>query len=97
MSDSNIGQMPLLLSKRQAAKLLGVGRGSTLERLIRAGDIRMVKAGARMRIPLEEVERFAREGSRQPMRAMKKTPRRRKESQGPDDDYGASHILSIKI
>ena len=54
---------PLLLSKRKAARLLGVGRGNTLEQLIREGHIRTVIVAGRVRIPREEVERVAREGT----------------------------------
>lgn len=54
---------PLLLSKRQAAKLLGVGR-NTLAALVRAGHVRVVEVfDAQPKISREECERFAREGT----------------------------------
>lgn len=54
---------PLLLSKRQAAKLLGIGR-DTLAALIRAGHVRVVEVLEKQpRIAREECERFAREGT----------------------------------
>ncbi len=57
------GQLPLLLTKRQAAKLLGIGRG-TLGELIELGHIRTVDMlGHPPRISLEEAQRFAREGT----------------------------------
>lgn len=49
---------PKLLSRRAAARLLGVDRGSTLESLIRQGRLRLV-AG---RIPLAEIERLLADG-----------------------------------
>ncbi len=52
----------LVLSLREAAKLLHIDRGSTLLDLIRAGRLRPVPWGRRQRIPLEEVQRLAREG-----------------------------------
>lgn len=57
---------PLLVSKRQAARLLGIGRGDTLSRLIASGRIRVVSVDGRLRIPLEEVHRVAREGTEPP-------------------------------
>ncbi len=54
---------PLLLSKRQAAKLLGVSRGRTLDELIRTGHLRPVVVLGRLKLPREEVERLAREGT----------------------------------
>ncbi len=57
------GVNPLLLSKRQAAKLLGLGR-DTLAELIRGGHLRLVEVlGKQPRISREECERFAREGT----------------------------------
>ncbi len=49
---------PALLSKRAAAKLLGVDRGTTLESMIADGQIATVKIGSRQKIPLVEVENF---------------------------------------
>jgi excisionase family DNA binding protein len=51
-----------LLTKSQAATMLGVGRTRTLQRLIDTGALRTVKLGTRARIPLAEVERFLVEG-----------------------------------
>jgi excisionase family DNA binding protein len=52
----------LALSKREAARLLGIDRGKTLHALIRAGRLRTVPWGSGRRIPREDVERLAREG-----------------------------------
>ncbi len=52
----------LVLSKREAADLLGVDRGRTMGELIRSGQLRPIPWGKGQRIPLEEVQRLAREG-----------------------------------
>lgn len=51
-----------LLSKKEAARRLGVDRATTLEGLITAGDIKTVPFNGRVRIPLAEVERILNEG-----------------------------------
>jgi hypothetical protein len=48
--------LPLLLSRRQAAKLLGVDRNTTLRRLIAAGIVPLVLG----KVPREALERVAR-------------------------------------
>lgn len=65
--------IPLLLSKRRAAALLGISRNATLDELIAGGHLRLVKVGARYRIPLEDVQRFAREGT-EPAKAPSRKP-----------------------
>ncbi len=47
-----------LLSKRAAARLLGIDRGTTLERLIRDGHLRLVMG----RVPDTEIERLLANG-----------------------------------
>ncbi len=47
-----------LLSKRAAARLLGIDRGTTLERLIRDGHLRLVMG----RVPDTEIERLLAQG-----------------------------------
>jgi hypothetical protein len=55
--------LPLLLSERAAFRLLGIDRcGEAARQLKRSGRLRLVPAGNRMRIPLEDVQRVAREG-----------------------------------
>ncbi len=56
----------LVLSKREAADLLGVDRGRTMGELIRSGQLRPIPWGKGQRIPLEEVQRLAREGFKTP-------------------------------
>lgn len=51
------------LSKRQAARLLGVSRGRTLDRLIRDGTIRTIQIGTRNKIHVAEIERLLVEGA----------------------------------
>lgn len=55
-----------LLSKREAARLLGVSRGRTLDALLSSGQVRAVHIGRRLRVPLAEIERFQAEGGRRP-------------------------------
>jgi hypothetical protein len=54
------------LSKREAARRLGIDRGTTLEDLIRERQLQTVPAlnGKGIRIPAHEVERLRREGLR---------------------------------
>jgi excisionase family DNA binding protein len=55
---------PGLLSKREAARRLGIDRGTTLEDLVRTGRLRTVLAltGKGIRVPSAEVARLLREG-----------------------------------
>lgn len=57
-----------LLSKRAAAKLLGVDRGTTLEELLRAGILKTVDIGGRPRILRSELARVLAEGFEVPKR-----------------------------
>lgn len=52
----------LILSKREAAKLLGVGRNQTLHDLIGRGLLRTVIVNGQVKVPRADVERIAREG-----------------------------------
>jgi len=47
-----------LLSKREAARRLGIDRGTTLQDLIRSGQIRTVVLAGRVKIPVSEIERI---------------------------------------
>jgi len=55
---------PLLLSVREAARLLGLGRDSTYQ-LIREGRLRAVRIGRRLLIPRTELEDFVQREARQ--------------------------------
>jgi hypothetical protein len=81
---------PRLLSKRAAAKLLGVDRGSTLGDLLATGNLRTVTLGGRPRIPLAEVERLAAEGTTRTGRK----PHRRRAPGGGEGEVGK--ILALR-
>lgn len=51
-----------LLSKREAARLLGVSRGRTLDALLASGQVRAVRIGGRLRVPITEIERLQADG-----------------------------------
>jgi excisionase family DNA binding protein len=51
-----------LLSKKEAARLLGVDRATTLEDWLSTGRIKVVDLDGRIRIPRAEVERVINEG-----------------------------------
>jgi excisionase family DNA binding protein len=55
--NSSLPLMPLLLTVKQAAELLGIGR-STVYELLDAGDLKSVKLGFSRRIPLKVVEDY---------------------------------------
>jgi excisionase family DNA binding protein len=59
---SKAGKKKLILSKREAAKLLGVGRNQTLHDLIARGLLRTVVVNGQVKVPRADVERIAREG-----------------------------------
>jgi len=56
------GRKKLILSKREAAKLLGVGRNKTLHELIARGLLKTVVVNGHVKVPRADVERIAREG-----------------------------------
>lgn len=62
LNQRNHDSTALALSLREAARLLGIDRGSTLHDLIRAGRLRPVPWGNRHRIPLEQIQELARTG-----------------------------------
>jgi hypothetical protein len=88
---------PLLLSKRRAAKLLGIGRGKMLERLIREGHIRPVVILGEQKIPRAELDRLVREGTepapdyvpKAPAQTVAKSSRGKKRGPRPGDDIRA--------
>jgi hypothetical protein len=54
------------LTKRAAARLLGVDRCTTLEQLLASGRIHSVLIAGRLRIPRAELQRIAAEGALPP-------------------------------
>jgi len=81
---------PLLLSRRRAAKLLGVDRDETLGELLSTGNIRTVTVGGRTRIPLAEVQRLAAEGT---TRTGRKPHRKSRPAAGQDE---VAKILALR-
>src|SRR5262249_38297432 len=51
---SNLTQEPLAVNDREVARLLGLSR-STVRSLVKAGQIRAVRAGRRLLIPLKRM------------------------------------------
>ncbi len=69
----------LLLSKREAAKRLGIDRGTTLEYLIETGRLRTVTIVGRVRIPVAELDRLCADFDR----ASNVSPRKSTSSASP--------------
>lgn len=88
------------LSKRQAAQLLGVSRGRTLDRLIREGTLRAVLIGTRSRIPMSEIERLLQEGAPSPLPARpapRRSPAPRATRRPPDVAAELAKARAIKV
>lgn len=86
-------ERPLLLSLARAASLLGVSRNRTLHDLIDSGALRVVVVAGRVRVPLEEVERVAREGTEPAPK-----PRRHRRAPGPRPCLSLEEELrSVKV
>lgn len=77
-----------LLSKRSAARLLGVDRGTTLEQLIRDGQVHLV-AG---KIPDTEIDRLLAQGIPEP---KQRAPRRAAPPRSPAEEAQAIRDLKI--
>lgn len=77
-----------VVSKREAARMLGIDRGKTLAAMIAAGQIRTVEIRGRVCIPRAEVERVAAEGAAVP---AVETRRR------PGSVAGATALRSLKL
>jgi hypothetical protein len=76
--------LPLLLSKRAAFRLLGIDRcGDAAKALEASGRLRLVPAGRAFRIPLEDVQRVAREGFTLEGRAVEMRASRRRSVPAP--------------
>lgn len=74
-----------LLSKREAARLLGIDRGTTLERLIRDGHLRLVMG----RVPDTEIERLLADGIPEPK------ARGRRQAKPATDEAAAIRDLKV--
>ncbi len=59
LHDPNLENQPILLSVRQAARLLGVGTTFAWD-LVRRGQIPSVRLGRRVLVPRAAIERLAR-------------------------------------
>lgn len=87
---------PLVLSYREAARLLKIDRGSTLHELIRRGDLETIPWGSGCRIPLASVQALARRGwtlDGKPVRAVSR-PRRGVPAAGVGDRIRALRVAS---
>jgi hypothetical protein len=70
-------ELPLLLSRRASARLLGVGRNETFQGLIDRGAIRPVIVDGREFFSRAELEEFARVGeTNRPATRKKPAPRK---------------------
>ena len=78
---------PLLLSFRAAAKLLGIGRGDSLNALIKSGLIRPVMLLGKLKIPREQVEELARAG--EPPIEIRSPPRPKKRGSSASESVGS--------
>ena len=86
--DTALRGPPRLLSKRAAARLLGVDRGTSLEALLRAGRLRLVRG----KVPLAALERLLAEGV---PATGGRARRRRRELGRPADEAAAIRRLKL--
>lgn len=87
----------LLLSFRQAAKLLKVDRFTTLKVLVASGQLAVVKVNGRDRIKRSEVDRLASEGFDRDAPRKKRGNQSRKPSASAASDDVQSAIMKAKI
>ena len=82
-----------LLSKREAARRLGIDRGTTLQDLINRGEIRTVVLAGRAKIPASEIERIEAGGNNpRPLPAPREREPRARRSTSP-----GQAIRAIKV
>ncbi|WP_375757421.1 helix-turn-helix domain-containing protein [Corallococcus exercitus] len=86
-----------LLSKKEAARRLGVDRATTLEQLIASGHIKTVPFNGRLRIPLAEVERVLNEGIPSMDTARPKARRPVKTVTSPGSESPGAAIRNMKF
>ncbi len=89
------GRKKLLLSKREAAKLLGIDRSSTLNELIARGLLKTVVVNARIKVTRAEVERLAAVGFDVSLPAAGDQKRRPKTTQAGESP--SKEILRIRL
>lgn len=77
-----------LISKRTAARMLGIDRGTTLAGLISDGHLRTVELRGRVCIPRADVDRLVASGA-----AAREAPARRR----PGGASGAVALRSVKV
>jgi excisionase family DNA binding protein len=97
---SKLSSSPLALSRRQAARRLGVSRGRTLDLLIQEGVIRTVRIGSRIKIPLAEIERLLQEGapnSTPPPPMVRRTPAPRATRRPPNVQQELAKARGLKV
>jgi len=71
-----------LISKREAARQLGIDRATTLQQLIDRGEIRTVKLAGKIRIPVSEIERVSAPSSSKEQGLSLKTQTRSQSASG---------------
>jgi excisionase family DNA binding protein len=86
-----------LLSKKEAARRLGVDRATTLEQLIASGHIKTVPFNGRVRIPLAEVERVLNEGIPSMDTVRPKARRPMKTATSPRSESPGAAIRNLKF
>jgi hypothetical protein len=89
--------MPELVSKRRAARLLGVNRDETLEELIRSGRLIPVYVRNRARIPLAQIRRLLEQGDAPPPAPVRPTRARRAPAGTPTVRGVGDAIRKIKL
>jgi excisionase family DNA binding protein len=89
-----------LLSKREAARLLGVSRGRTLDLLIKSGTIRTVVIGTRAKVPMSEIERLMTEGAPaepMPVVAIRRAAQRRIDHRPPNMTVELAKARALRV
>jgi len=82
------------VSLRQAARLLGIARGSTLQELIASGAVRTITIGRHVRIARKELHRVLEQGA--PLDApARRSPRRPAAARSEAEEIAA--ILAIEV
>ncbi len=94
-SGSKSARKKLILSKREAAKLLGVSRTSTLNEMIERGLLKAVLVNGHVKVARAEVEKIAAEGF--DVGGPVPPRRRRSEARPPLDESVSDAIRKIRI